>query len=119
MHKKNTFNKILFFSVSIYLSIFLSSCKDFKRFSYEKYVCEQNSYNLLEILISGKKGSYKAQIVTNEDTVQADIITNNSEMFELHASAVTFDINRQTGTVTLIANQEMQLVKCTKTIFSM
>ena len=101
------------------LTIFLSSCKDFKRFSYEKYACEQNSYNLIEILISGKKNNYKSQIVTGENLIPADIIASNGEMFELHASGAKLNINRQTGTVTLLVNQEMQLIKCTKTLFSM
>ena len=119
MNKKIKLSKVLFFSILMLPIIFLQSCKDFKRFSYEKYICEQNSYSLKEILISGKKGNYKSQITAADYTVSADIITNNSEMFELHASGVTFDINRKTGTITLIENQEMQLIKCEKTVNSM
>ena len=47
MNKKIKLSKVLFFSILMLPIIFLQSCKDFKRFSYEKYIWSKNVAELV------------------------------------------------------------------------
>ncbi len=110
-------NKNLFL---IFLTLVICcGCKDFQRFSYEKYTCINNKFNLNEVYLPNTTISSNAIVNIQNKEYEATISEISSDYIKLESNDFTIDLDRNNGLVTILLNKEIHTLSCTKSVFTM
>ncbi|MFL2844742.1 MAG: hypothetical protein ACJ0BO_00605 [Candidatus Puniceispirillaceae bacterium] len=98
--------------------ICLCSCLP-ERFRHEKYDCSGSQQAIYTIIINKAKTGNYAKVVTSTSETEANITEIDKQTAWVTHKNMRMEINRKTGTLTMIQGTKYRKIVCKKTIFTM
>ena len=99
-------------------AICLCSCLP-ERFRHEKYDCSGSLQTINTIIINKAKPGNHAKIISSTSETKANITQIDEQTAWLTYKNMQMEINRKTGTMTMVQGTRYIKVGCKKTVFTM
>ena len=112
---KRHFAKVVLISLC---TVGLSACPT-ERFRHEKYVCNNHTYDIAEIIVNDTGVGDQATIIRYGSEVQVDILSSSTASIAMELGELDIKINRNSGKVTVTRSNRYGVLHCTKSLFTM